>query len=169
MGDSLPRTSESPCAAATGQGGGSTEEMVVRLLGELVTLVRSDASERWASLDLTIPQWRAFFAIAREPDQSIGGIAKRLGIGLPAASHLIDKLVRARLVEREADASDRRLVHCRLSPAGQALFADMVSLHHQRIVGWLERMEPEEVRRLADGLAALVRAARQDAMRKEVR
>ncbi len=48
-------------------------------------------------------QLKTLALVAEEPGGAIGSVATVLGITLPTASHLVDKLVRAGLVERHDD------------------------------------------------------------------
>jgi DNA-binding MarR family transcriptional regulator len=156
-----------PCAWESLPAEGNAR-VVLQLMRDVFRALRSESSDRWAHLDLTIPQWRAFLAIAHEPDQSVGATARRLGVGLPAASHTVDRLVRAGLVTRLPHPEDRRQVLCRLSPAGEELFRDLSSLSTQTLVTWLERMDEEDIAALARGLSALVAVARAHGTREEV-
>jgi DNA-binding MarR family transcriptional regulator len=56
---------------------------------------------------------------AREP-ATLGDVAKRVGRGAPAVSRSVDALVRAGLVERTQDPSNRRRLALRLSAEGKA-------------------------------------------------
>ncbi|MCK4274808.1 MAG: winged helix-turn-helix transcriptional regulator, partial [Dehalococcoidales bacterium] len=70
----------------------------------------------------------------------MSSIASVLDVALSTATGIVENLVRKELVVREADPHDRRLVICKLSPAGQEL------------IGGLWRSGEFQMERLLDGL-----------------
>src|SRR5712691_8856667 len=78
----------------------------------------TSTAARWRDLDISMQQLRAIFFLRDEEEISVGRLAELFGIGLPAASILADRLVRAGLVERRGDPIDRRRVLLSLSRAG---------------------------------------------------
>src|SRR3954469_21618262 len=76
---------------------------------------------------LTVPQYLALRAIARE---GVTGseLARRTGVSGPAVSQLLSALASAGLVERRADAEDRRRQALALSPAGKQAFGSAEAL-----------------------------------------
>src|SRR5258708_34240682 len=65
--------------------------------------------------DLTMAQFRGLVVLSHDQPLAIGVLGDRLGIGLPAASRLVDRLVADRLVERNEDPIDRRRSLVRLA------------------------------------------------------
>jgi len=53
--------------------------------------------------------------------QSVGQVARFLGVSDPAASQLAEALVRQKLIVRNTDPNDRRTAYLRLTPAGKKL------------------------------------------------
>jgi DNA-binding MarR family transcriptional regulator len=51
--------------------------------------------------------------------QSVGQVARFLGVSDPAASQLAEALVRQKLITRNTDPNDRRTAYLRLTPAGK--------------------------------------------------
>ncbi len=91
---------------------------------------------------LTARQLRALHCL-RNDGLTMRAFAQACGIGGSASTHLADRLVRNGLVDRRADASDRRVVRLVLTRAGTEL-AD----HHRRsqidaLSGMLSRIAPE--------------------------
>ncbi len=80
-----------------------------------------DRGGPWMELDLTIGQIRAIFCLDGPSPLSMSALAQRLGITLPAATYVVDRLVRAGFVARQESPSDRRFVDCFLTEQGQAL------------------------------------------------
>ena len=82
-------------------------------------------------------------------------IARHLGIGEPTASHLIDRLVQAGLVDRSEDPMDRRRAIVRLSPAGEELIEKL--LGWEEILGeWLHKVPGKDLSQFRHGLNAII-------------
>jgi len=125
---------------------------VLRALGEGVT-------GDWLELDLSMAQLKALIVIDREPLPTITLLSDRLGVGAPAASLLVEKLVRAGLAVRTEDRLDRRRVLVGLTPAGAVLVARLRLGSQALLEAWLGELTQGELEGLALGLGALLRAA----------
>lgn len=71
---------------------------------------------------LTVPQFRALIFLSVHQDASLSAMAEHLGLSLPAASRLVQLLVRRGLLEREVDPDDRRRVSLSLTRRGTKAF-----------------------------------------------
>jgi DNA-binding MarR family transcriptional regulator len=113
---------------------------------------------RWADLDLTLHQVKALHVLGECGELTVGALAERQHTKLPAASVLADNLVQAGFVERSEDPEDRRRVQLRLTPRGEEIVRRPREVG-ELIRGWIEQLEPDEVRALSRGLKALAAAA----------
>src|ERR1700680_2097871 len=85
----------------------------------------TSTAARWRDLDISMQQLRAMYFLRDEEEASIGRWAELFGFGMPAASVLADRLVRAGYAERREDPSDRRRVLLALSRTGTRLVTDL--------------------------------------------
>lgn len=69
---------------------------------------------------LSVPQFRGLRFVRRHAGTSLSPLAEHLGTSVPAASQLVERLVRAGLVTREPHPHERRRVELRLTDAGAA-------------------------------------------------
>ncbi|NMP23453.1 MarR family winged helix-turn-helix transcriptional regulator [Sulfobacillus harzensis] len=137
--------------------------------GRMRALAREIASRQQDVLmhaDLTMSQMKAFFAIAKDGDPSIGLVAKELNIGLPSASQVVERLVKAGLVERRPHPHDRRVTQCVLSERGQNLRREL-DAGPRALREWLERMDARDLAELERGLSALAEMAAQSRKERE--
>jgi RND family efflux transporter MFP subunit len=67
-----------------------------------------------------------------------------VGVTLPAATAAVERAVRAGLVRRETDASDRRIVRVAVTPAGRRATARMKRLHEEKLRTVLESLSPRQ-------------------------
>lgn len=89
-------------------------------LAMLVNLWRREIESRMATLDLTDAQWKPLWVLSRGQADTVLEVARLLDMDPGAATRLIDRLAGKGLLERARSTSDRRVVHLRLTAAGQA-------------------------------------------------
>ena len=128
---------------------------VVELLRDLLHALLRSSIPAWVDLQLTLPQLRTVFLIAHNQTSSVVQISQQLGIGEPTASHLIDKLVRAGLVQRSDDPQDRRRAQVQLSSAGENLIENLLGWE-DFLGGWLNQVSTEDLSMLRRGLSAIM-------------
>ncbi len=119
----------------------------------------------WIHLDLPMGQLKALATVAHSGPLPVGQLGSVLGIGKPAATLLVDALVRRELVARSEDPDDRRRTLVRISARGRTL---MDELHmgrecsESRFLEWLGQLQEDDLAALARGLRALVAVASAD-------
>lgn len=70
---------------------------------------------------LTLLQINTLIFIEKNKKPQINNVAEYFGISMPTTTSLINRLSRAKLVRRERDKKDRRIVHLSLTPKGLKL------------------------------------------------
>ena len=114
----------------------------------------------WLQVELSVAQLKALFALVDSGSTPIGGVASRLGIGLPAASSLVDRLVDQRLAQRREDPLDRRRTLAEPTEAGEALAQRLRQGSREALRAWLEGMDGRDLEALVQGLQAMIAVAR---------
>lgn len=139
---------------------GHDPEQVERFY-ELVRVIYRHVSvgplDVWENLELTKAQLRTLVLLNEGPDR-MTSIATRLGISLPAATGLIDRLVAKELVERERDPDDRRAVVCRVAPKGAEVLGRLHELGRGEFLDVVQHLTPEQLDRVVEGVAILAAA-----------
>lgn len=121
-------------------------------------LLTSTAS-RWLDLDISMQQLRALTVLRDEEVATVGRLAELFGIGLPAASILADRLVRAGYVDRNDDPADRRRVLLTLTRAGVQLVTELHEGSYLVLRRWMSRLSPADLAALTQGWRALAEVA----------
>jgi len=104
---------------------------------------------------LSVAQFRLLIFVRRNPGTSLSPVAEHLGTTLPAASQLVERLVRAGLVTREQDPRERRRVALRLTEAGGATLAECDTRTRAWLCERLSGLGDAELDRLAGTLKEL--------------
>jgi DNA-binding MarR family transcriptional regulator len=114
---------------------------------------------RWRDLDISMQQLRALYFLRDEGEASVGRLAELFAFGLPAASVLADRLVRAGYAERREDPADRRRVLLSLSRTGDRLVSELREGSHAQLRRWMAALSPDELGALSRGWNALADVA----------
>jgi len=133
---------------ATASGIASRFARLVELLGGDTAAARASGQQR----DLLA-------AVAALEPATLGQVADRVKRGAPAISRAIDGLVRAGLVERQADPDNRRRLALRLTDDGQQMLA-RPTVADRSLEGRLARLAGSELRALERGIEILERLPR---------
>ncbi len=117
------------------------------------------AALTWLALDLSIAQVKALIALACEEPLTVSQVGDLLGIGLPTASHLVERLVQAELAERSEDPADRRRTLVRLSQNGRDLSQRLWFEGRDQLQHRFSLLSQDDLSALLQGLRAVVAAA----------
>ncbi|POX63186.1 MarR family transcriptional regulator [Streptomyces sp. Ru62] len=121
---------------------------------ELLATLWSSAAQD-VDLPLSPHQLRALRALEAAPGLNLTALAERLGIGLPTASRLCDRLEAAGLLERSPRSRDRREVRLELTAHARRVLGDVARRRARALATALRRMGPDDRAALTQGLRAL--------------
>lgn len=97
----------------------SVGHQMVGVVGQM----RREVERRMAALDLTDAQWKPLWLLASGRADTGFEMARLLEMDAGAMTRLLDRLEGKGLLQRVRSAADRRVVHLRLTAAGQAAAA----------------------------------------------
>lgn len=130
--------------------------LVSELLSHVHRRSAGDSLALMTEAGLTMPQLVTLHMLAHAGARSMGTIAACLRLSPPATSHLVDRLVKARLVVRAEDPEDRRQRSLAIAPRGRALVERINSERSRELSGVLARLTPALRRQFAAVLARVV-------------
>lgn len=159
----MPRSRTSPASPANGSAAASITssptakksaaevlEVIPAVMDALRNAVRNHVGDQ-----LSVPQFRCLNFIREQPGASVSEVAAFLGVTLPTASTMVDRLVRAGAVEPRTAAEDRRRSQLHLTEAGAAQLAQIRLGARSELAHLLAERSAEELRALHAGLAVL--------------
>jgi DNA-binding MarR family transcriptional regulator len=116
---------------------------------------------------LTLSQVTALLLLkeARGGTMPVGQIAHELGVSLPTASGLVDRLHREGLVDRVVNVRDRRVVLVRLTPEGRSVIQRMLRVLSDllgRLLADLTEAEQESLAQAVERVFELSQAIREE-------
>jgi DNA-binding MarR family transcriptional regulator len=98
-----------------------------------------------------------YVKVHNEP--SVGEIADGLAISNAASAKLIDRLVRKKLMTREEDSQDRRVLKINLTFKGKELLDGIEKVEIEQLMNIIKQMSSSEVEALELGLNGFLKAA----------
>jgi DNA-binding MarR family transcriptional regulator len=112
----------SPCVFYDGSSY-EVSQSVGHHLFNLIAMVRREVESRMAAHGLTDAQWKPLWMLKAGRATTAFELAREMDIDAGAVTRTVDRLESKGLVERARSASDRRVVHLRLTPEGEAVVA----------------------------------------------
>lgn len=98
-------------------------ESLGHLLHRLVSGLRREVESRMAQHGLTDAQWKPLWLLKSGRADTAFELAREMCSDAGAMTRTLDRLMVKGLIERVRSETDRRVVHLRLTPAGEAVVA----------------------------------------------
>lgn len=109
---------------------------------------------------LSVPQFRCLNFIALQPGCSVSAVAALLGVTLPTASAMVDRLVKAGAVALATATADRRRSELQLTASGRAQLQQIRRGARGEFARMLAGCNSDELQALQTGLSVLQRSFR---------
>jgi len=132
---------------------------IARAYGDAVGIIDALRIQGWSEDGLTMPQLRLLWTLRDRDGLPVGALADELGVNPSTITGHVDRLVRQRLLRREEDADDRRIVRNYLTADGQVTVGALRRIAGTFMLNILKRLSDPELDRLESALSDLNRAA----------
>ncbi|MCM8811516.1 MAG: MarR family transcriptional regulator [Candidatus Omnitrophica bacterium] len=110
--------------------------------------------------DITLPQFWALECLKRRGSCQMNELAKGLNMTFPAATGLVNRLVKNGLVRRSRSEEDRRAVHVTITPKGRDIIDEVYKQRRKSVRKLFKPLTDSErsqymdiVNKLVDGLS----------------
>lgn len=117
---------------------------LTRLMPSILKGIFKRQSDELASGKITMPQYLVVDMLRNKGAMKMTEIASELGITLPAATGLIDRLHGLKMLDRLYDKNDRRVIRIHLTPKGQRLVLRVSRKREKMINHVFGRLSEEE-------------------------
>jgi len=129
---------------------------ILEAMFKLVKDVKGSISGSFEHSHPTILQCQALECIKKKAGTHMGDIASYFATTMPTATALVDKLITAKLVKRENDTRDRRIVRINLTKAGEKLLTEVKKQRAnkmKKLLSYLPKQDKVELLRILEVLA----------------
>lgn len=139
-------------------------ENVASIIADISRLMRRAFDARARAIGVTRPQWQVLTVLKRHEGVNQGGLAELLDVEPITVCRMVDRLQDAGLVERRADAADRRSWLLFLTQRARDLLEELLPLGQGLIEDALEGLSARE----REQLNTLLLAVRQNLSRPSI-
>lgn len=112
-------------------------------------------------LDLPVLQIRCLRIVAEQEGQKLREVAEKMDLSLAGVSRLVDRLVRAGLVERRTDPQDRRAVQIGTTEKSRAILQEIRAARLAHLASCIRFLTPAQRSAVIESLNLLADAAEQ--------
>ncbi len=133
---------------------------IVELQRKMLRAIHAATAPAWLQLDVTMAQLKGLTILADLGPLTVTSLGHALGIGAPAASHLVERLVQLDLAARHDDPNDRRRTIVTLTDQGNVMVERLRHDGVEHLRQWVAYVPDPDLLKLRDGLEALVSATR---------
>ena len=118
----------------------------------------ADLFEAVGALELSLTQIKVLHHLEDQPtgELPLSGAAELVHVSLPAASRLVDDLVRRGFVERREDAVDRRMKRVSITGQGRLVIRRLNAARLSGLEGFAQGLNAGEREALGDALGKLL-------------
>ena len=140
----------------------ATQLEIETLLDDLGGLweIRGAEVPDWAEQELTFGQMRLLFLLGKHGPSPMSRIAEWLGVGLPTASGVVERVERHGLAARQHRSDDRRVVDCQLTAGGRRLIDEIYGMRLEMLRQLLAVLAPDEQAEMARLLRLVLERSR---------
>lgn len=129
----------------------SEAEKFLKTLFKINRLLRNRNYNKAHLTQLSILQLHALVFLNENKNCQMTDIAKQFTIELPSATSLLNKLCTMKLVTRETDSVDRRIIRLQITKRGRTLLKEAMSEqvnHIQQVLTYLSKKDSAELLRI---------------------
>ncbi len=136
----------------------SNNDDVLEVMESLIVLrraLRTGITGNSGEPRLPSAQAQALLHVAQSGVVTMGELASQLGVSLPTATDLVDRLVESGRLSRESIPGDRRKVMVQLTPSAQEITDGALADRRAKVASVLDELSPRERSGFIRGLKML--------------
>ncbi|PXY26949.1 MarR family winged helix-turn-helix transcriptional regulator [Prauserella muralis] len=116
---------------------------------------------------ITIPQFRLLVVLESRGPSKLATLAENLGVNPSTATRMVDRLVAAGMISREANPASRRELVVTLTEAGQSVVSEVTRRRRAEITRIVSRMPQSTRQGLVRALTAFTEAGGEPAISQQ--
>ena len=131
-------------------------DQILEAILKLTRDLKGSISGSFEHSHLTMLQCQALECIKRKAGTHMGDIASHFATTMPTATALVDKLITAKLVKRENDLKDRRIIRISLTKPGEKLLVEVrkqSANKMKKLLSYLPKQDKLELLKILEILA----------------
>jgi DNA-binding MarR family transcriptional regulator len=135
------------------------KDLIIQKINQLGLFISQNIEQRridsWIDLNLTMSQLKSLVYIEFQENVCIRDLSRTLKMAQPDISNLVDLLVKERLVSREENPENRRMLALKTTAIGKKLITGLRDSISNEMSGYLVQLSLEQLQALVNGLDPL--------------
>ena len=138
--------------------------LIKRIMFSYNDISRSINPKGLLKIDLTTAQIKLLTCFSDNDHHTMSNLSKKLSVSLPTITAMVNRLEHSKMVRRERDNTDRRVVKVSLTRAGQRELTRLVSIREREMERILMNLTEDEMKNFLlsiESVSRLLAKARQ--------
>lgn len=125
-------------------------------------IIRRKGREILSDFNITVPQFSALQILINQGNMTIGELSQKMALACSTITDLIDRMEKAKLVERQRDEKDKRVVRINVLPDGYDILEKVLKKRIEFLQSKLKDFTETDIIQLNKGLKALHEAMNEE-------
>ncbi|MEA1939695.1 MAG: MarR family transcriptional regulator [Candidatus Caldatribacteriota bacterium] len=130
---------------------------IINLSRNFNRTLRHDFHDLMQDSGFTLPQLSVISILAKNGKQKVSEISEKMGLSDSTVSGILDRLEQKKIVERQRDRDDRRVVKIYLSKGSQQIYREFHRKREEYFAHLLKKLSKQEINDIIKGLKILNR------------
>jgi DNA-binding MarR family transcriptional regulator len=127
-------------------GKGDWNNILQRIMVSYNDISKSINPKGLLKINLTAAQIKLLTCFGEKEDLTMSELSQNLGVSMPTMTVMVDRLVNSKMVKRDWDSIDRRVVRVRLTDLGRGVLRKLVMIRRKEMEKILVHLNEEEMR-----------------------
>jgi len=123
-----------------------------RIAAAYNVISRSINPRQMLNIQLTTPQVKVLMGFAGQELLSMGSLSRLHGVSVSTMTSVVSRLIEAKLLRREAHATDRRIVQIGLTARGRKITSDLLTARRRALKRFLARLSAAETKKFVSSI-----------------
>jgi len=142
--------------------------LIKRIMFSYNDISRSINPKGLLKIDLTTAQIKLLTCFSDNDHHTMSNLSKKLSVSLPTITAMVNRLEHSKMVRRERDNTDRRVVKVSLTRAGQRELTRLVSIREREMERILMNLTEDEMKNFLLSIESVSRLLAKARQKREV-
>lgn len=126
-------------------GKGDWDTILQRIMTSYNDISRAINPKGLLKINLTSAQIKLLTCFSKKSELTMTELSNNLAVSMPTMTAMVDRLVNSKMVERERDNRDRRVVKVKLTDAGEKILRKLTRIRRKEMEKILMNLSGEEM------------------------
>ena len=124
---------------------GDWETIIQRIMTSYNDISKGINPKGLLKINLTSAQIKLLTCFSNKAEMTMTELSNNLAVSMPTMTAMVDRLVNSKMVERERDDMDRRVVRVKLTDEGKKVLKTLIRIRRKEMEKILKNLSEEEM------------------------